>query len=222
MPFREARIAWPPQPAGRTPGRWSSPRQGAPSQRKISPLASHHRILAELPAVSKATSSTHPQASSPTCSPTIQSHAHVADLSPRAKAKNYPRNGSQGRRAERLLGDPVHSDDTPRILQSRPVASPAATEGRRRRGTQEASRSFCASVVITKLRDTRAAGGTVTGGAREGQDGPGIALRPADRKVAALFRLGAQDHGHKPGGADGYALWGPPPRTPSHISTWTS
>lgn len=182
-----------------TPKRWSSPRQ---VPRAVGKSHHSHRIIEfcpELPAVSQASSSTtstlHPR---PVLLPPIPRPCSR----PVNESKNHPRNGSQGRRAQRLLGDPVHSDDTPCILQSRPVASPTTTAGGR---AQKARRGFRA-IVDTKLRDPRAAGGTVTGGAREGQDGPGVAVRPAARQVAALLRLGAQDHGHKPGGADGYAL----------------
>lgn len=71
------------QPAGR-PQALELPRAGAPSRRKISPPASHHRILPELPAVSQASSST-PSRLLPELFSYHQSHAHVADLSARAK-----------------------------------------------------------------------------------------------------------------------------------------
>lgn len=66
-----------------TPGIGAS-RAGTPSRRKISPLASHHRILPKLPAVSQASSST-PSRLFPGLFSYRQSHAHVADLSARAK-----------------------------------------------------------------------------------------------------------------------------------------
>lgn len=65
------------------PRRWSCT-PGTPSRRKISPLASHHRILPKLPAVSQASSST-PSRLIPGLFSYRQSHAHVADLSARAK-----------------------------------------------------------------------------------------------------------------------------------------
>lgn len=177
-----------------------APRVGAPQAAcKVPPkenltTASHHRILPELQL----------------CLPSKQ--LHTLELAPRivllppiprpcskllTESKHRPRNGSQGRRAECLLGDSVHSDDASCILES------PSTSSTRSRRTQETSHS-CES-VNTKLRDPRAASGTITGGARESKDCQDIPVRPADREVEALLRLGAQDHGDEPGGADGYA-----------------